>query len=582
MFAKLFDTTSDSLMHLLEMIRSCRIQLPDFQRGWIWDDERIRKLLVSIIQYFPIGAVMMLNIGDANVNFSPRPLEGVDNPNNIRPDQLILDGQQRLTSLYQALMLKTPVKTLDAKNNKIDRRYYIDINALIDPNVDRDDVIISIPGDGLVKGLQGRIQKDYSTIEKECDNEVFPVNLIFDSPKTFDWQKLYTENGTNVERQQKWLKLYEVILRFQQYQIPVISLSKDNSKEAVCSVFENVNTGGVSLTVFELLTATFAADNFRLRQDWQAREERLKNAGKPHGKILEGISNVDFLQALTLLATSKRAGKAVSCKRKDVLSLTVNEYQTYADKLEQGFIDAAIFLQEQYVFSTKDLPYGSQLIPLAALMVELANEVKILTNRQKLARWYWCGVLGELYGGTTETRFVHDFVDVIKWIREPNAPEPLTIIDANFSTQRLYTLKTRNSAAYKGINVLLMKNGARDFVSGVPLDMHNCNNYNIDIHHIFPKAYCLRANIDMDIADCIINKAPLSDGTNRSIGGRKPSEYIATLDKKNSMEVTNDLLRSQCIDVNALRNDDFDLFIEKRKQALINLISVAMGKQVVS
>lgn len=67
----------------------------------------------------------------------------------------------------------------------------------------------------------------------------------------------------------------EIWLPFQQYKVPVIRLTKETPKEAVCQVFEAVNTGGVSLSVFELLTATFASDNFHLRDDWETKKKTL-------------------------------------------------------------------------------------------------------------------------------------------------------------------------------------------------------------------------------------------------------------------------------------------------------------------
>ena len=97
-----------------------------------------------------------------------------------------------------------------------------------------------------------------------------------------------------------------VLNGFAQYQIPAINLDEDTSKEAICTVFEKVNTGGVTLTVFELLTASLAADDFRLRDDWDARRRRLhSNYG-----VLQGVDSTNFLQAMTLLATQERRRKA--------------------------------------------------------------------------------------------------------------------------------------------------------------------------------------------------------------------------------------------------------------------------------
>lgn len=113
----------------------------------------------------------------------------------------------------------------------------------------------------------------------------------------------------------------KIIMQVFQYKMPVILLDRSTPKEAVCQVFENVNTGGVSLTVFELITAIFAMDDFELRKDWQERHDRYLN-----GDILSDVTATDFLTATTLFSSYKKGG-TVSCKKKDVLNLTLSEYK---------------------------------------------------------------------------------------------------------------------------------------------------------------------------------------------------------------------------------------------------------------
>ena len=100
-----FDSSKSPLQEMLNHVSSGAIQLPDFQRGWVWDDEHIRSLIASISQSFPIGAVMTLENGGKDVRFKPRPIEGTEqNSVDDNPGTLVLDGQQRLTSLFQSLM----------------------------------------------------------------------------------------------------------------------------------------------------------------------------------------------------------------------------------------------------------------------------------------------------------------------------------------------------------------------------------------------------------------------------------------------------------------------------------------------
>ena len=113
----------------------------------------------------------------------------------------------------------------------------------------------------MVKAFGGDIRLDVATPERQYEQALFPVNRIFDSN---EWRHAYHKHW---DYDPEKIRLFdefsdEVIERFKQYQVPVIELKRETPKEAVCLVFERVNQGGVPLSVFELLTASFAADNF--------------------------------------------------------------------------------------------------------------------------------------------------------------------------------------------------------------------------------------------------------------------------------------------------------------------------------
>jgi hypothetical protein len=588
-----FDSTKEQLSDLLATIRSGKTQLPDFQRGWVWDDEHIRSLLASISRSFPVGAVMMLQTGNPKVRFKPRLVEGASLPAPVEPERLILDGQQRLTSLFQSLFSGKAVATQDARKVPIKRWYYIHIPTALDPSADREDAIRGIPEDRCIRNFQGKIEegKDYTTPEKECEAELFPIPLIFDQAAFMNWQLKYIQADPPkmAERLVRWNDFVQSVVQpFQQYQVPLILLRKETPKEAVCQVFEKVNTGGVSLTVFELLTATFAADNYNLRDDWAERHARLR---KHH--VLRGVENTDFLQALSLLATYGRRQKAivggtkpeeapgVSCKKKDVLALGLDDYKAWAEPTTKGFERASKFLYSQRFFASRDLPYGSQLVPLAALLALLGDHAENDGVKSKVARWFWCGVFGELYGGAIESRFAKDVVDVVRWVKE-SGQEPSTISDAHFAPTRLLTLRTRNSAAYKGMYALLMLDGGLDFRTGDSVNVQTYFDEKIDIHHIFPKKWCIEMGIDRRKYDSIVNKTAISARTNRMIGGNAPSTYLAKVEKSAGISKArmNDILSSHVIDPAHLRADAFDVFMADRQAALLQRIEKAMGKPV--
>lgn len=572
-----FDNPKESLPELLKSIAQGKTQLPDFQRGWVWDDEHIRSLLASVSMSYPIGVVMMLQGGNPDVRFKPRLVEGVGLSSPGEPERLILDGQQRLTSLFQSLLSGAVVKTRDSKGKPVERWYYIDMEKALDPTVDREDAIVAVPGPRKVINFRGDVEADYSTPPLEQRAMRFPLSKVFDSA---DWRTGFFEAWDyDKDKIKFWNRFEQEILEaFKQYQVPIIALRKETPKEAVCQVFEKVNTGGVSLNVFELLTATFAADDFNLREDWDARQKKWR----PH-KALAGLQNTDFLQAITLLASYQRRsstpGAAVTAKRKDVLKLTEKEYKTWADAATDAFIEAAKLLHSQKIFEARDLPYRTQLVPLSAILALLGEEAETAGAKEKILRWYWNGVLGELYGGAVETRFSKDVPEVVEWVRN-GGQEPTTVQDASFLSSRLLTLRTRNSAAYKGIAALVMRAGAHDFRKGDPLDHQLYFTEAVDIHHIFPRKFLTTLDVEKGRQDCIVNKTPIAAKTNRMIGGVAPSRYLSRMQQKAQLDPAklDGFVASHLIDPTTLRNDDFHAFFESRSEALLGAIERAMGK----
>lgn len=570
-------TNDRPISELMISINKGAIQLPDFQRGWVWEDGRIKALIASITNNYPVGAAMFLEYGNDNIRFKYRVIEGVT-ATDVIPTELILDGQQRLTSIYSSLYSRNAVHTRTDKGKKIFRYYYIDIKKACDPNCDRVDAIFSVPETRIITSNFGRdIELDLSDRTKEFENKMFPLNLILDFPEEQNWQNeyyaFYNYNQEIIKEFTEFNK--KIIMQTLQYKIPVISLGKDTPKEAVCQVFENVNTGGVSLTVFELVTAIFAMDDFELRKDWEERKAKYFD-----GDLLSCITATDFLTACTLLSTYKKGG-TVSCKKKDVLNLSLKDYNNFADVLSEGFVEAEKILQEERVFSNKDLPYSTQLIPLAALCTLLSNgnRIKVTNIKNKIRQWYWCGVFGELYGGANETRYVNDVVGVMNWI-ENNGNIPKTIQESYFNPTRLLTLQSRQSAAYKGIMALILKNHCKDFISGREMDFTVYKSENIDIHHIFPKSYCEKNNLPKEKWNSVVNKTPISYSTNREIGGVAPSEYLKKIEEKGQVDYNslNDYLQTHLIDVSAARSNDFEKHIVLRSKLLLDAIEKATGK----
>jgi hypothetical protein len=592
--AKTFESGDVPLADLLNQARQGVLQLPDFQRGWVWDDDHIVSLLASVSRSFPIGAVMTLETGNSDVRFRPRLLEGVESSTAMtEPKYLLLDGQQRTTSLYLALRSGMPVRTRDTRKNEVERRYFADIDACIDPDADRNEAILSLPADRRRLSSRGEVLVDASTTEAQVragKAGLFPLDIVLDQNAILDWQYAFLQAGDSMDKQlQIWKGFQEALISpFLHYSVPRIALDQKTSKEAVCQVFEKVNTGGVELTVFELLTATFAVENFRLRDDWERRQATW--ADEP---LLADLDATTFLQIVTLLWTRSRWEErtrdrvrgdrvpAVSAKRREMLSLPLSGYRRWADAVTESLERVVRFLQGERIFRARDLPYSTQLVPLTAILTLLGDGAFTPGPRAQLRRWYWCGVFGELYGGTTDTRFVNDLQDMLAWIQD-EGEEPRTVRESQFQAERLLGLRTRNSAAYKGLYALVMKRGGRDFRTGETIDAKAYTADSIDIRHIFPQKWCSGNGIDSAFVNCIVNKTAIDGQTWGYIGASAPSGYLAALE--NGVPMTpqdlDAILTSHDVDPVALRQDDFAAVFDARYERLIRQIEDATGRPV--
>lgn len=593
-----FDSTKETLKKLLDQVTEGSVKLPEFQRDWLWEDDRIRSLLASVSLSYPIGTLMLLQTGNFDVRFKARQVAGAPTTPK-EPERLLLDGQQRVTSLYQALASGQVVETQDDHKKPIKRWYYVDIMAALDPNADRDEAIISVPESRKIRTLH-EVKLDVSTVELEWENHLFPLRLVFGDNSELrrwlrDFAKYGTTEGTDERNQRDELMdrfEAEVIKAFEGYLVPIIVLGKESPKDAVCQVFEKVNTGGVSLTVFELLTATFAADEFDLREDWC----RIHDTLAARNPLLRAVENTDFLQTISLLMTfdarqtwaqvaransdDDGRGPAVSCKRKDVLRLTLPAYKRLRDAAVKGYEEAGRLLVSQYLFTPKDLPYRTQLVPLAAIFATLAQRAESEGVRAQLRRWYWSGVFGELYGSAIESRFARDLPEVVNWIN--GGSEPDTVSQAAFSPSRLHTMRTRQSAAYKGLYALLMRDGAKDFRTGDTIQLATYFNDEVDIHHIFPQGWFKDLGITNPLMDSVVNKTPLSKRTNIQVGKKAPSVYLDAIQKRHNLTAheLDAILKTHVIDPAILRSDDFERFYEARFEQLLQRIESAMGRSI--
>ncbi len=607
------------LKPFLDKLHSGAIQLPDFQRSWVWDEDNIRSLLASVLNGYPVGALLTLETG-GSVQFQPRVLEGVERERLAlhqgpvpKPDLLLLDGQQRSTSLYQTLLSTQPVLCNDRRGKPQERFLYLDIDKALAGESLTEACVVAVPASRVIyDAIYRKTLLDVSTPEKEYESHLLPLNQVFNFFNWLGgWQAHWKQHA--MPQDVPVQELLALIGRVNQYSMPYIQLSKDNGRRAVCTIFEKVNTGGKKLDAFELLTAMYAAEPlpnnevFDLRTDWYGknlptagndkkpgRQTTLRATGHADG-VLKSLASTEFMQPALLLHTmglrklADAAGKkgkelpAISCKNEDLLYLPLQAYIGYADRVQRGFVAASKFVNQDMVLRHKELPYPPQLVTLATVFAALEGSTVAEPAKEKLRQWFWCVALDEAYSSSTETKIARDVPELLAWLAG-SGPAPRTVDETLIQADRLGTLRSRLAAAYKAMHALLLRHGCRDFINGQSAHLASFYADPMDIHHIFPKRWCEKQGIPIPPGrfNSIINKTPISASSNRAIGGDAPSIYLKRIEEKHKLSKAqlDEILRSHLIDPVHLRNDDFEAFYKARKTALSGLIETATGKTV--
>ena len=576
-----------NLVKLLERIECGEIQLPDFQRDWVWSDDKIKSLLESVIRGFPINSILLLACDAGNMKFSFRPVEGADKI-DTKPQYLILDGQQRLTSLFGAFFLDEPVQISS------DKRYFYYINMKqaieivdgVETSEKEDQLIISVPPNRKLKsGSKSKL--DLSTPEKEFAAGMFPLNKFFKGNR--QWLRAY-ERFCNDNSAGEFTDAFveKVIDNASSYEIFSLELEKNTPLESVCKIFEKVNIGGVKLDVFDLLTAIFAAHKTEDGKSIGLRKELddIKKYFEDNSlKILSAVERTDFITALTLLVTYNKyledKRQSVSCKSEDILKLNYNDYLNCKVVMTEGFVDAAKFLEEEGIKSKKYLPYKPQLIPMAAIFAKLNLLGKNnLASRKKIRQWYWYSVFSEAYRDGQLNRFAKDIVQIMDWIIRDKVPE--IIQDTQIAAWKLMKAKSIQSAIYKGIISIIFRHGAKDFLAG--RSMSTCADYaeDIEIHHIFPKKYCAAKKFPKDRYDNIANRTPIMKKTNKILSDNAPGIYLATIQDNENLSGAeiDEILERHFIDAALCRADNFNAFVVDRAKKILDAVEELTNRKI--
>ncbi|WP_293951709.1 DUF262 domain-containing protein [uncultured Corynebacterium sp.] len=577
-----FSTPSYALNDLFARINRGDLQLPDFQRKYAWDVDRIRSLIVTVLRGFPVGVLMALDTRGEEMRFRPRPLAGA--PDTGRdPGLLLLDGQQRLTTLYHCLQGDGFVDSFDFRNQRVRRKFYVDVAKAIESPVMPDEAVFSVDEAGTVKSHFGpKLGAGITDLNSALAAGCVPVSMLLDDDGASLLFDLADLAGDGAREHAKTFHA-RVGRQIVTYDIPMIRLDRETAKGGVGSIFAQANSSGLQMDVFDLLTAVFATDEtssteFSLRDDWVHTERHLREF-----PALDGIGRTEFLTAVSLLVSSRK-GQAVG-HREDILNLTREEYIPAAEEMRAGFKEAAEFLRQRCILSIDQVPYTAQIIPLAVILTLLDGHD--LANSQawdRLNRWFWSGVLGELYGSPAViARSSRDTDQVTAWIRSSGDKElePKTVRDTDFHESRLLTAEP-DTGVWKGIFALLMGRGAKDWRTGQQFDRWTFEELGCSFHQIFPTKWCRERGIDQTLAESVLNRTPMGRRTEVVIGDTPPSRYLSRVQSKSLMndEEFDAMLNTHLLKAEDLHSSNAEAFFHDRHEKFLHMVEEAIGRAV--
>jgi len=497
------DTNPRPLKELLGEIHSRTAALPDFQRDFVWEPSATQELIVSIANNYPAGSI--LRVRDAARVFAAREFEGAPPLDGAKHTFLVLDGQQRLTSLYQAFF------------GVGEHRYYLDLKKLC-AGADFEESIYHVRA--TTKWAKAR-----ESFAAQAADLQLPLSVLKGGAGGFLQWILQVTNPMAPEQRSQMLDALtrinaEWIGKIDDYHFPVVTLSDKTDPPALCTIFETLNRTGVKLSVFELLTARFWPKQINLRALWD------KAVGTFPVIEAFGVDPYYVLQGISLACR-----KAASCKRSDVLNLEPSDIATWWDKVVEGLAAGLEILRDDCkVMLPKWLPYQTMLPPLAAVMARAGNPKtpEAGANREKIKQWFWCAVFGQAYESAPNSASARDVTEILPWLGGGPAPE--TVSSFRFDPRALRDVTPRQRSIYRGTICLVLGCGARDFHTQAVITGKLIVEQGIDDHHVFPAAYLERQGVTpARLRDCVLNRTLIDRTTNQMISDRAPADYLADI-----------------------------------------------------
>ena len=515
-------TDKGKLIGFVEQACDGKLCLPNFQREFVWPRDQVADLVRSVLRRYFIGSLLLLRCDPQQPPFSPVYLRGTKPKHpEPRPELLVLDGQQRLTSLVYALT----APSLPLKNSNQQRWFFVNLELLLtDPE-----------NDGVVFDRTQRELDGLDRPEIQYEQRILPCTKLLLSD--FDqWQYglddwLRDNEPDNHQRyRQEWRGPWtKSVTGFQTFDIPfvefpIVNDADSNAIGRVCAIFEKLNSGGVDLSVYDLLTARLYRSGIRLHNLWT----EACNSNSRLAKWSKGKPDTNKFGVLVLRTLALR--RNLDPKPSSLINLKPEgfeeDWRRAAASIERALELVEYVGQDGFgTFNQKWLP-GFGLVPiLAALRAEIEDRDLGAGPRADLRRWYWCNVFLERYSSGVESKSRKDYVEMLNYWNE-GAVEPSVFAEAQARIgAEGYSVRESASHAsmvYCGIFCLLALCGARDWTRGEAIQLQD-----LEDHHICPKAYLKRHGLEKGSEiNSVVNRTLISDTTNGRIKANAPADYL--------------------------------------------------------
>ena len=513
--------TSLPIRRVIEQVHAGNIRIPAFQRGFVWDADRVAYLMDSIYKGYPFGtAILWRTKTQLRSDRRLGPFELPDRDPDY-PIDYVLDGQQRLTSVFGVFQT-----LLEAKEHEEWMDIYYNFSA----------------GEDLQRSQFLALPPD------EVDLSVhFPIKTFF---TTVDYR-----NATERLDYKKQAQIDDVQAAFKEATIPFQTIETDD-RAMVAIVFERVNRLGVKLDILQLLSAWTWSEEFDLQEQFQD----LANELQPFG-----FDGLRYDPNLLLRCCS--AVMSDDASPSGILDLNGADVRDRFGEIRNGLLGAIDFLQRNlYVEQFKNLPYPTLLVPLTAFFAHKEGQQPNYSGSQikELLKWFWRACFTRRFSAGVLKKLNRD-IRQAKALRDNGSlglADFSCIVSAEFFSETRFTIGSVNTSTYI---LLLAQLQPRSFITGQPSTLREALLvYNrTEFHHCYPRKFLKSQGRSTQEINRLANFAFVTRADNRKLGGHAPSIYRAVMNKDRETEI----LTSAACPI-SLFSDDYDQFIVDRAKLL--------------